>query len=118
VPKQLTSPPGPATQILLATEVADWLRVGLSTVYQWAAAEKIPSLKLNGSVRFLRSDIERWMRDPTCTMNQATSSRRVFAIPRSPSASVLKETGRRVVQRFLRRDPLRPFPRNLPTHMS
>ena len=50
-------------ELLIATELAQWLRVRCSTIYAWAAAGKIPSVKLNGSVRFLRAEIQRWLND-------------------------------------------------------
>ena len=36
-------------EILLASEIARWLRIGISTVYQWAHAGTIPCMRLNGS---------------------------------------------------------------------
>ena len=57
-------------ELLIATEMAQWLRLRCSTIYAWAAAGKIPSVKLNGSVRFLRAEIQRWLNDrsnsPAC----------------------------------------------------
>lgn len=49
--------------LLIATEVAQWLRISRSTLYMWVAAGKIPSLKLNGTVRFIRADIEGWIQN-------------------------------------------------------
>lgn len=51
------------SDLLIAAEVARWLRIRGSTVYAWAATQKIPSVKLNGSVRFIRADIQRWLND-------------------------------------------------------
>jgi len=50
-------------EILIATEVARWLRVSPPTIYAWAATGKIPSVKMNGAIRFVRSDIEHWIND-------------------------------------------------------
>jgi excisionase family DNA binding protein len=50
-----------SSELLLATEVAQWLRISRSTLYGWAAAGKIPSVKLHGAIRFIRADIEHWI---------------------------------------------------------
>jgi len=54
-----------SSELLIAAEVARWLRVGCSTVYLWAILGKIPCVKLNGAIRFVRSDIDRWIHDRT-----------------------------------------------------
>lgn len=46
--------------LLLATEVAEALRVDTSTVYRWARDKEIRSVRLpGGSLRFPRADVER-----------------------------------------------------------
>lgn len=50
-------------ELLIARELAEWLRVKCSTAYSWAASGKIPSVKLNGSVRFIRTQIQQWLDD-------------------------------------------------------
>ena len=87
---------------MLAIEIARWLRVGVSTVYQWAAEDKIPNLNLNGSIRFIRSDIERWMRNPTDTPAPSLSAREMHTPSRPLSQSAFRQSGRRVIQRFRR----------------
>lgn len=51
------------SQLMIAAEIARWLRMSGATIYTWAATGQIPSIKLHGSIRFVRSDIERWIRD-------------------------------------------------------
>lgn len=48
--------------ILTIREVADLLKINEKTVYKLAAALKIPGVKVGGSWRFDRANIEAWMR--------------------------------------------------------
>jgi len=41
-----------------AREVAKVLGVGLSTVYEWAKAGKVPAVRISGTVRFSRQWLE------------------------------------------------------------
>jgi excisionase family DNA binding protein len=50
-------------QLLVVDEVADFLRVKSSTVYEWAKNGKIPARKVGRLWRFSREDIEVWMRE-------------------------------------------------------
>ena len=45
---------GTPPEFLTAAEVAAWLRVGLSTIYQWRASGRIPAATFNNIVRFPR----------------------------------------------------------------
>jgi len=47
--------------ILIAKEVSDMLKIKLSTVYAWSGQGIIPCFKLNGSLRFDRDDILKWV---------------------------------------------------------
>jgi len=49
-------------EIFTLNEVAAYLKVGKRTVYRLAAAKKIPAFKVGGSWRFLRTDIDYWIR--------------------------------------------------------
>lgn len=51
--------------ILTIKEVADYLKVNERTVYRLAGAKKIPAFKVGGTWRFLRSDIEQWIKSQT-----------------------------------------------------
>ncbi len=48
-------------KILNVKEVAEFLKVEISTVYAWAEQRKIPSYKMNGSLRFAEEDIKAWL---------------------------------------------------------
>ena len=55
-----------AMHLLTAQDVADWLCVQRSTVYEWAREEYIPSIQLGtGSkrpcVRFVEEDVKEWL---------------------------------------------------------
>lgn len=51
--------------ILTIKEVADYLKVNERTVYRLAGAKKIPAFKVGGTWRFVRSDIEQWIKRQT-----------------------------------------------------
>jgi excisionase family DNA binding protein len=46
-------------------EVAEYLKVNERTVYRLAGAKKLPAFKVGGTWRFLRSDIDKWIKDQT-----------------------------------------------------
>ena len=90
------------TEMLLAVEVADWLRVKHRTVYAWAASGRLPSVKLNGAVRFIRADIERWITDRSSGSGDSrTSVLRPIGPPKSASVSrqTIKQAGTRAITR-------------------
>lgn len=47
--------------LLTIQDVAKQLQVKASTLYAWVAQGKIPSVKLNGLIRFHPSAIEQWL---------------------------------------------------------
>lgn len=49
------------SKLMTPKEVADHLGVTINTVYKWVAANKIPYVKLNKSVRFNPSKLESWI---------------------------------------------------------
>ena len=51
--------------ILTIKEVAEYLKVNERTVYRLAGAKKIPAFKVGGTWRFVRSDIDQWIRNQT-----------------------------------------------------
>ncbi len=51
--------------ILTIKEVAEYLKVNERTVYRLAGAKKLPAFKVGGTWRFLRSDIDKWIKDQT-----------------------------------------------------
>ncbi len=54
--------PSDAGEILTVSEVADFLKVTERTIYRLAAAKRIPAFKVGGSWRFVRAEIDRWIR--------------------------------------------------------
>ena len=42
-------------------QLANYLNVKPATLYAWAAQGKIPSLKLNGLLRFRQDEIDQWL---------------------------------------------------------
>jgi excisionase family DNA binding protein len=49
--------------ILTVKDVAKLLRASPSTIYSWAEQGLIPSLKINGLLRFSEDEITTWLRD-------------------------------------------------------
>jgi excisionase family DNA binding protein len=47
--------------LMTVAEVAALLQAKEKTIRQWVYKRKIPSLKLNGLLRFSRDDIEQWI---------------------------------------------------------
>lgn len=54
--------PGLDGEILTVQEVAKFLRVPKSTVYKLARLNQLPASKIGKHWRFLRRDIQEWMR--------------------------------------------------------
>ena len=48
-------------RLLTVEEVAELLRIKVSTVYAWAASGKVPCVRLGSRVRFLRGDLSKWI---------------------------------------------------------
>lgn len=48
-------------EIMTVEEVAEYLRIGERTVYEWAQRGEIPCGKLSSNWRFRRQDIDRWL---------------------------------------------------------
>ena len=49
------------TRLLTVQDVADYLRVKPSTIYQWTHEKYIPHVKLGNQVRFRESAIDAWL---------------------------------------------------------
>lgn len=48
-------------QLLSVEQVAEYLQLNRSTVYDWAQKGKIPAIKLGQIWRFRRREIDRWL---------------------------------------------------------
>ena len=51
----------PLEDFLLAKDIALWLDTGVSTIYLWAAQDRIPHLRINGLLRFSRTEVAAWI---------------------------------------------------------
>jgi excisionase family DNA binding protein len=52
-------------ELLTVAEVARWLRVDRRTVYRWLRGGELPHRRVGQEYRFLRSEIEAWLRRRT-----------------------------------------------------
>jgi len=50
-------------EIMTVEDVAEYLRIKTSTVYEWASNGKLPGVKVGRLWRFERSEIEKWVRE-------------------------------------------------------
>lgn len=41
--------------------LSNYLQIKVSTLYAWAAQKKIPSVKINGLIRFQKKEIDAWL---------------------------------------------------------
>jgi excisionase family DNA binding protein len=53
--------PGAESNVMTLHDVADYLHCHYSTAIRLATAGEIPSFKLGGNWRFLKSDIDEWI---------------------------------------------------------
>ena len=51
------------TQLMTVEEVAEFLRVKTSTVYEWAKNGKLPGVKVGRLWRFERKKVEAWLQN-------------------------------------------------------
>ncbi|MBL8054290.1 MAG: helix-turn-helix domain-containing protein [Nitrospira sp.] len=66
--------------LLTIKDIAARLQVKDKTLYAWAAQGRIPTLKINGVLRFEPAAIDRWLRDcqtPTERSAPSAKSRRI-----------------------------------------
>jgi len=50
-------------QLMTVGDVANYLRIKTSTVYEWAANGRLPGVKVGRLWRFERAEIEKWVRN-------------------------------------------------------
>lgn len=58
-------------KLLTVKEVSEILKAKPKTIYQWAELGQIPSVKLNGCLRFELDDIKEWIN--SCKKEAASS---------------------------------------------
>jgi len=51
-------------RLLTVLEIARFLNVSTSVIYQWMYKKQMPRIKLgvNGKIRFRQSDVEKWLK--------------------------------------------------------
>jgi excisionase family DNA binding protein len=59
--------------LLTVRDVAAWLRVHPKTVYAWAARQAIPTVKIQGTLRFRREDLLSFMKAAVIRQTDAPS---------------------------------------------
>ncbi len=66
-------------RLLSVKEIARILSAKPKTIYQWAALNQIPYIKLNGCLRFDSDDIQKWIqsckKEPELGYNLLTQAR-------------------------------------------
>jgi excisionase family DNA binding protein len=53
----------PKSEIMTAEETCRYLKITQRTLYRYLRSRKIPAFKLGKEWRFVRSDLEQWIRD-------------------------------------------------------
>jgi excisionase family DNA binding protein len=87
--------------ILTASEVAAWLRLAVSTVYAWAAKGTIPSIRLNGCLRFDREELARWIEQARATSSRSSSAsvcEQPLHVASPLSRTAMVDAGRHVIR--------------------
>ncbi len=57
----------PESELLTVTETCRYLKITPRTLYRYLRNRQIPAFKLGKEWRFVRSDLEQWIRDRTRT---------------------------------------------------
>jgi hypothetical protein len=89
-------------------------------VYAWAATGKISCVKLNGTIRFIRADIERWIQDHAHQAADVPPSIAMVLPHTSASVSrvMLKQAGTGIIQRTKDRQPTRETSNPMPPRQN
>lgn len=64
-------------EILTIDELANYLKAGKRTVYRLAAEGRIPAFKVGGTWRFLRTDIEVWIKQQSTGHSEPTTKEKL-----------------------------------------
>lgn len=57
----------PKSELMTATETCRYLKITPRTLYRYLQSRQIPAFKLGKEWRFVRSDLEQWIRERTRT---------------------------------------------------
>src|SRR5256886_16029004 len=66
--------------LITVKEVADYLKLKEQTVYLLARQNKIPSLKVGGSLRFKKSQIDSWLSSRPESIKQDATRQKVLIV--------------------------------------
>jgi len=55
----------PKSELMTAEETCSYLKITSRTLYRYLRSRQIPAFKLGKEWRFVRSDLEQWIRDRT-----------------------------------------------------
>ncbi|MCI0420968.1 MAG: response regulator [Acidobacteria bacterium] len=80
--------------LITVKEVADYLKLKEQTVYLLARQNKIPSLKVGGSLRFKKSQMDNWLATTPKTSGQETRQRVLIV----DDEDLVRETLKRMVE--------------------
>ncbi len=61
----------PKSELMTVTETCRYLKITSRTLYRYLQSRQIPAFKLGKEWRFVRSDLEQWIRDRTRTAVQS-----------------------------------------------
>ena len=81
--------------LITVKDVADYLKLKEQTVYLLARQNKIPSLKVGGSLRFKKSQIDSWLSSRTDSSRQNLNQQRVLIVD---DEEAVRSTLRRMVE--------------------
>ena len=76
-------------------ELAKYLNYAEKTIYKWVLNEEIPYFKINQTIRFRLSDIEKWLdvyKKGAVLPEKKITNGELFAEPQNTEASELPET--------------------------
>lgn len=83
--------------LLTVKDVAARLQVKEKTIYAWASQGKIPSVKINGVIRFDEREIERWLQACHMPIGQPCTSAGSKRRASATSVDHLIESAKRAV---------------------
>src|SRR6516165_10926175 len=63
----------PVNEVFTASEVANYLRVSLSTIYRLLKSGDLPAFKIGSDLRFNRVHVEEWLKSRTQTPESGSS---------------------------------------------
>ncbi len=55
----------PKSELMTAEETCGYLKITTRTLYRYLQSHQLPAFKLGKEWRFVRSDLEQWIRDRT-----------------------------------------------------